>query len=380
MNNFPSWSQEQRKALSNNACIEKWILSSINLKGWVVMLERIVLAALFVLGSTSVVYAQAPYYQGKSIKVVVGFTTGGFYDRWARLLSRYMPKYIPGSPEMLVQNMPGAGSVVATNYVYSVAKPDGLTIGFPSSGIYLDQLVGRKEVQFDIRKFAWIGSPVKEPMIFYIRSDSPFKTIAEIKTAKEPPKCGSTGTVSTDFILARMLEDTLPPLKINTVLGYPGGAEIDLAVEKGEVICRGMTASPYFGREPFLTWQKNKFVRVLLYTGDKRDERLPDVPTIGEIFDREKVPEASRRVAEVILAAESFGRPIIATPGTPADRVKILRSAFDQAMKDPELLAETKKARMDVDPENGETLEKLATRILEQPADVINRVKKILSN
>jgi hypothetical protein len=177
-----------------------------------------------------------------------------------------------------------------------------------------------------------------------------------------------------------MLEDTLPPLKINTVLGYPGGAEIDLAVEKGEVICRGMTASPYFGREPFLTWQKNKFVRVLLYTGDKRDERLPDVPTIGEIFDREKVPEASRRVAEVILAAESFGRPIIATPGTPADRVKIFRSAFDQAMKDPELLAETKKARMDVDPENGETLEKLATRILEQPADVINRVKKILSN
>jgi tripartite-type tricarboxylate transporter receptor subunit TctC len=335
---------------------------------------------LLILASAPSLFAQANYYQGKQIKVVVGFTSGGFYDRWARLLSRYMPKHIPGSPEMIVQNMPGAGSVVATNYVYSVAKPDGLTIGFPSNGIYLDQLVGRPEVKFDIQKFGWIGSPVREPMIFYMRSDAPFKTIADVKNAKQPPKCGSTGTVSTDFILARMLEDTLPPLKINTVLGYPGGSEIDLAVEKGEVVCRGMTASPYFGREPFLTWQKNNFVRVLLFTGDKRDERIPDVPTLGEIFDKEKVPEASRRVADVILAAESFGRPIVSGPGTPADRLKMLRDGFNQALKDPELLAEAKKSRMDVDPTSGADLEKLANQVLNQPPEVIARVKKILSN
>ena len=340
----------------------------------------LILAVLFVLSSNSILIAQTQFYQGKSIKVVVGFTTGGFYDRWARLLSRHMPKHIPGSPEMIVQNMPGAGSVVATNYVYSVAKPDGLTIGFPSNGIYLDQLVGRAEVKFDIRKFAWIGSPVREPMIFYIRSDSPIKTIADLKNAKEPPKCGATGTVSTDFILARMLEETLPPLKINTVLGYPGGAEIDLAVEKGEVTCRGMTASPYFGREPFISWEKKKFVRILLFTGAKRDERMPDVPTLREIFDKEKVPEASRRVAEVILAAESFGRPIFAGPGTPADRLRFLRRAFDQALKDPELLAEAQKQKMDVDPDSGENLEKLANKVLEQPPEVIARVKKILSN
>jgi tripartite-type tricarboxylate transporter receptor subunit TctC len=343
------------------------------------MLKFILTLGLVLLSSTNL-FAQTPYYQGKSIKVVVGFTTGGFYDRWARLLSRHMPKHLPGNPEMIVQNMPGAGSVIATNYVSSVAKPDGLTIGFPSNGIYLDQLVGRPEVKFDIRKFAWIGSPVKEPMIFYMRSDAPFKTISDVKNAKEPPKCGSTGTVSSDFILARLLEETLPPLKINTVLGYPGGSEIDLAVEKGEVMCRGMTASPFFGREPFLTWQKKQFVRVLLFTGDKRDERIPDVPTLGEIFDREKVPETSRRVADVILAAESFGRPIFATPGTPADRVKLLRNAFEQALKDPELLAEAKKGRMDVDPETGENLEKLATRVLNQPPEVTARVKKILSN
>ena len=337
------------------------------------------LAVLWLSPATSL-FAQANYYQGKQIKVVVGFTSGGFYDRWARLLSRHMPKHIPGSPEMIVQNMPGAGSLIATNYVYNVAKPDGLTIGFPSNAIYLDQLVGRKEVQFDIRKFGWIGSPVREPMILYIRSDSPYKTISDVKNAKEPPKCGSTGTASSDFILSRMLEDTLPPLKINTVQGYPGGSEIDLAVEKGEVICRGMTASPYFGREPFLTWQKNQFVRVLLYTGDKRDERIPDVPTLNEIFDKDKVPEASRRVADVILGGESFGRPIVVTPGTSPDRLKILREAFNKAMKDPELLAEAKKGRMDVEPESGENLDKLATRILNQPPEVIARVKKILGN
>src|ERR671915_2092174 len=263
-----------------------------------------ILALGIVLSSSAKLFAQAPYYQGKSIRVVVGFTTGGFYDRWARLLSRHMPKHLPGNPEMVVQNMPGAGSVVATNYVYNVAKPDGLTIGFPSSAIYLDQLIGRAEAKFDIRKFSWIGSPVQEPVIFYIRADSPYKSISDIRNAKEPPKCGATGTVSTDFILARLLEDTLPPLKIDTVLGYPGGAEIDLAVEKGEVMCRGMTASPYFGREPFLSWQKKNFVRVLVYTGAKRDERIPDVPTIAEIFDKEKVPESNRRVARVIFAAE----------------------------------------------------------------------------
>jgi tripartite-type tricarboxylate transporter receptor subunit TctC len=343
-------------------------------------MRLLILAFGLFLSVSTPLYAQTPFYQGKQIRVVVGFTTGGFYDRWARLLSRYMPKHIPGSPEMIVQNMPGAGSVVATNFVYSVAKPDGLTIGFPSSAIYLDQLVGRAEAKFDIRKFSWIGSPVEEPVIFYIRADSPYKSISDIRNAKEPPKCGATGTVSTDFILARLLEDTMPPLKIDTVLGYPGGSEIDLAVEKGEVICRGMTASPFHGREPFVSWQKKNFVRVLLFTGDKRDERMPDVPTINEIFDKEKVPEAGRRVAEVILAAEKFGRPIIAGPGTPPDRVNSLRQAFNQAMKDPELLAEAKKGRMDVEPTTGEALEKLANRVLDQPPEVIARVKKILSN
>src|SRR5918992_472257 len=129
------------------------------------MISRFFLALCVVLAATTQGFAQADFYKGKQIRVVVGFTTGGFYDRWARPPFRYMPQYISGNPSFIVQNMPGAGSLVATNYVYGVAKPDGLTIGFPSSAIYLDQIVGRPEVKFDVSKFAWIGSPVTEPMI-----------------------------------------------------------------------------------------------------------------------------------------------------------------------------------------------------------------------
>jgi tripartite-type tricarboxylate transporter receptor subunit TctC len=133
----------------------------------------IVFAVLFFRAVADIHAQEPPYYQGQSIKIIVGFTSGGFYDRWSRLLARYVPKYIPGNPEMIVQNMPGAGGLVAANHVYSVAKPDGLTLGMLSYGIYLDQLVGRKEVQYDVRKFNWIGSPEKSDVLFYMRSDVP---------------------------------------------------------------------------------------------------------------------------------------------------------------------------------------------------------------
>lgn len=341
-------------------------------------MKKLIFFLLFLCAPIPQAEAQSPAYQGKTVKIVVGFTSGGFFDRWARLLARHMPKHIPGNPDFIVQNMPGAGSVIAANYVYNVAKPDGLTVGMPAPALYLDQLAGRDEAKFDVRKFVWIGSPVQEPVLLYMRSDAPYKSVADIRNAKEPPKCGSTGTSSSDYILARLLEETLPPLKIQTVLGYPGGAEIDLGVERGEVICRGMTASPFFGREPFTTWRKKNFVRVLLFTGKKRHPEAPDAPTIREIFDKEKVPEASRRVADVILAAEDFGRPIMAPPGTSAEHAKILRAGFEAAIKDPELLKEAKKGKMEVDPVSGEELEQLAKKIIDQPPEVLARVKKLL--
>jgi tripartite-type tricarboxylate transporter receptor subunit TctC len=332
------------------------------------------------LSAVTGVYGQSEtFYKGKTIRIIVGFTPGGFYDRWARLLARYMPKYIPGSPEFIVQNMPGAGSIIATNHVYNVAKPDGLTVGMPNYGAYLDQLVGRKEVQFDVTKLHWIGSPEKSDVVLYMRADAPFKTVADMRKATEPAKCGATGTASTDYIIARLLEDTLG-VKINTVTGYGGGSEIDIAVEKGEVVCRGMTIAPHFGREPFDSWHKKGFDRHILQGSKKRDSRLGDVPTIYEIFEKENTPEESRRVADVILRGGDYGRPMFAPPATPADRVKILREAYAKALKDPELIAEAKKARMDMEPVSGDELQALTKRLMTQPAAVVQRVKKVLEN
>jgi len=258
---------------------------------------------LVILGVTAEINAQAePFYKGKTIRIMVGSTAGGFYDRWARLFARYMGKYIPGQPEIIAQNMPGAGSVIATNHVFGVAKPDGLTIAMPLNSVYVDQLVGRKEVQFDLRKFQWIGSPAVESVIFYIRADTPYRSIGDIIKAKEPPKCGSTGTASSDYILSKVLEETVGA-KFNSVQGYPGGSEIDLAVEKGEVVCRAHSTSAHFGREPFDSWHKKNFDRHLVQTSRKRDSRAADVPTTHEIFDQYKAPSNSRRVAQVVLAA-----------------------------------------------------------------------------
>jgi len=343
---------------------------------------RAVAAALLgislLFGVSQRLIAEDAFYKGKTVKIVVGFTSGGFYDRWSRLLARYVPKYLAGTPEMVVQNMPGAGGLIAANHMYSVAKPDGLTIGMTSYGMYLDQMVGRKEVQYDVRKFNWIGSPEKSEVLLYMRSDAPFKTIDDIRKASTPPKCGSTGTAGTDYILARLIEETLGA-KIDTVLGYPGGSEIDLAVEKGEVQCRGLTAAPFFGREPFISWRKRNFVNVLLYGGLKRDERIPDTPTIYEIFDKEKTSAETRGVADVILRGGDFGRPWVMPPETPAEIVKTIRAAYAKAITDPQLLDEASKGKMEVEYVPGEELQKLADTMLRQPPGVVKRVKKLLA-
>ena len=319
------------------------------------------------------------FYKGKTIRIMVGSTAGGFYDRWGRLFGKYMSKYIPGQPEIIVQNVTGAGSVIVTNQVYNVAKPDGLTLVMPLNGVYIDQFVGRKEVQFDMRKFRFIGSPVTESIIFYMRADAPYKSIADIIKAKEPPKCGGSGTASSDYILSKVLEETVGA-KFNTVLGYAGGTEIDLAVEKNEVVCRAHSMSAHFGREPFDTWHKRGFDRHLVQTSRKKDPRAADAPTLDELFEQYKVPANSRRLAQVLLAAGDFGRPMMVTPGTPPDRVKILRDAYVKTLSDPDVLEEAKKGRMDVDPATGEELEALVKEIFDSPPEVVERVKKILAN
>jgi tripartite-type tricarboxylate transporter receptor subunit TctC len=319
------------------------------------------------------------FYKGKTIRIMVGSTAGGFYDRWGRLFAKYMGKYIPGQPEIIVQNMPGGGSVIAANHVYNVGKPDGLMLVMPLNGVYIDQFVGRNEVKFDMRKFRFIGSPVTESIIFYMRADAPYKSITDVIKAKEPPKCGGSGTASSDFILSKVLEETVGA-KFNTVLGYAGGTEIDLAVEKNEVVCRAHSVSAHFGREPFDTWHKRGFDRHIVQTSRKKDPRAADAPTLNELFEQYKVPANNRRLAQVLLAAGDFGRPMMVPPGTPGDRVKILRDAYAKVLTDPAALDEAKKGRMAVDPAKGEELETLVKEIFDSPPEVAERVKKILSN
>jgi tripartite-type tricarboxylate transporter receptor subunit TctC len=331
------------------------------------------------LGARTTIEAQSDsFYSGKTVRIIVGFTPGGFYDRWARLLSRYMPKYIPGNPNFVVQNMPGASSVIAANYVYNLTKSDGLTLLVHINSLYLDQIVGRKEVKFDVRKFEFIGTQEKAPTMLYFRADSPIKSVADIIKASEPPKCGSSGTASTGYLLAKLMDEAFKA-KLNTVTGYQGGSEIDIAVERGEIVCRGMDIPPHFGREPFETWHKKGFDRHILQGGPNRDPRLPDTPTLFELMDQFKSSEVSRRVTRIVLASGDFGRPMVVGPGVPPDRVKILREAYAKAMRDPGLIEEAKKGQMDMEHTPGEELQNLMKEFMNQPADVVERVKKVLT-
>ena len=334
-------------------------------------------ALTFLILLTSPTFSQTPFYQGKTIRVIIGYTAGGTNDLWARAVSRFWGKHIPGNPNIIVQNMPGAGTMVAANYVYGVAKSDGLTLGLIANALFFNQIGGQKEVKFDWAKFAWIGSPEETSEMLSMRSDSPFKTMDDIRNATVPPKCGTTGAGTPGHYFPRLLEEVLG-LKIDLVTGYPGASEIDLAIEKGEVQCRGGTTSAFFGREPGRTWAKTGFVRILVIGGSKRDARAPDAPTIWELMDKHKTPESGKRLTTVLLSPGSFGRPIVGGPGIPADRVKVLRDGFLKAMSDPELLAEAEKRGWEPDPVTGDKLQALAREVVTQPPEVIARMNVVL--
>jgi len=325
----------------------------------------------------SIAAAQSDFFRGKQIRIIVGASAGAASDLYARVVANYLPKQIPGKPEIIVQNMPGGGSITAANYVYAVAKPDGLTLGAITSPIYFAQLLGRKEVQFDWEKFTWIGTPEENDELFFIKSDLPYKTLLDLRKATEPPRCGASGAGSTGYYIPKLLEEIFG-FKLSLVTGYPGAADVDLAVEKNEVHCRGTTISAFFGREPGKTWAKNGYVRFLVQTGDKRNQRLPETPTIWELMDQIKAPEANRRLARVVLGPGAFGRPILASPAVPADRVKVLRDSYDKMLKDAEFLAEANKRQWEINPVSGEKLTALARDVIHQPPDIIERMKKVL--
>jgi tripartite-type tricarboxylate transporter receptor subunit TctC len=324
------------------------------------------------------VAAQTPYFQGKTIRVVVGYPAGSAHDLWARLIAPQLTKHIPGSPATVVQNMTGAGSMTATNYIYTVAKPDGLTLGINNAALYFEQLLKKKEVQYDWSKFTWVGSTTPTTAMLYMWANTPYKTIHDVRTAAVPPKCGATGTGNTGYYLPRLLEQTIGA-KFQLVTGYEGGASIELAVERGEVQCRAFTIQVFFGREPFNTWRSKNLVRVLVQGGKKRDPRLSETPLLSELMDQYKTSDLDRRLVGVMLGSSEFGAaPMFAAPGTPPEQVKILRAGYGKALTSPELIADAKKQGLEPELIHGDELEALAKEVLNQPAGVIASMKKVM--
>ena len=340
-------------------------------------MRQFIFTLLLLIVSSANVHSQEDFYKGKTLRVIIGYSAGGTNDLWARTVARFWGKYIPGNPDMIVQNMPGAGTMIAANYIYGVGKSDGLTMGLIAPALFFNQIGGKKEAKFDWAKFAWIGSPEETSEMLSMRADSPYKSVDEIRKATTPPRCGTTGAGTPGHYFPRLMEEVLG-LKFDLVTGYPGASEIDLAIEKGEVLCRAGTTSAFFGREPGRTWAKTGFVRILIIGGSKRDSRAPDVPTIWEMMDKYKTPDSGKRLTTVLLSPGSFGRPIVGSPGIPADRVKMLREGFLKAMRDPELLAEAEKRGWEPDPVSGEKLQALAREVISQPPDVIARMNAVL--
>ncbi len=310
--------------------------------------------------------AQPPRYEGKTVTIVVGYSPGGGYDSVARLLARHLPKHIPGKPTIIVQNMPGANSMISANHIYNVAKPDGLTIGTFNRNLPIAQMAKVDGVKFDMMKFAWIGSASSESTILAIRSDLPYKNFDELRKAGKTIVIGATGPGANTYDFPLLLKEFLG-VNLKIVSGYPSSADIMLAIERKEVDGR---AGSFSSMRSFID-RKLVHPVVRARTSEPGIEHLPvdeDLATTP----RAKVIMALRSAPEVI------GRPFVMPPGTPDEAVKIMREAFRNAIKDPELIAEAKKARLDLEFISGDEALKIVKEMLSQPKAVVDEFSKYI--
>ena len=314
----------------------------------------------------------ADFYRGKQLTLITSASVGGGYDQYARLLAKHLPKFIPGNPTIVVQNMTGADGVRAANYLYNVAAKDGTVIGglARNNGVLKFYDPDNTSLQYDARKFHWLGSPQQEIGLFVLRTEKGAKTIDDLKRIEVTSS--STARSSPASIYARML-NALYGTKIKTVEGYGGSQEALLAIERNEVDghISGGSSAAFRGRiDPMLNSGKAKIV---LQMGMSRDAAYPDVPTAIEIM-----PTAEgKQLFEIAFAEQVMGRPFVLPPGVPADRVKLLREAFDKALKDPELLADAKTQRMEIDPVTGEAINALLDRVYAAPPELAARLREM---
>ncbi len=303
------------------------------------------------------------FYRGRTVQIIVGFTPGGGYDLYARALARHIGKHIPGLPSVAVQNMPGAGSLKAANYLYNVAPKDGTVFGTFDRGLPMERLLGRVEGEnFDATNFTWIGSITDEPSVCGFSSRSGIRNWQDMKS--KPFKVGGAGATADDQIYPTVLKN-LFHLPLRVVSGYPGRAEAVLSIQRGEIdgLC-GWSWSSLLSRNRML-YESGQIV-VTLQLGTVKSPDLPDVPVIGDLTTDPKQKAALKLIFSRLLLA----RPFAAPPGLSTGRTQILRRAFDATMRDPEFLAEMKRMALDVRPQSGDRVTQIVKELYSYPRDV----------
>jgi len=329
-----------------------------------------VLAAIL-LAVTPAVAAETDFYAGRTIQLLIGFSTGGGYDIYARTLARHMGRHIPGNPRPIPQNMPGAGSLKAVNFLYNAAAKDGTVIAGFAPGVVVEPLLGRSEgTQFEAPKFIWLGSISQEVSVCAFFTSAGIKSWADMQAKRYV--IGASGGGAESDVFPNVLRKLFKlPLKI--VTGYPGGTEIILAMERREVDGRcGWSWTSLLSRSKALL--DSKQIDITLQIGLQKDKSLPDVPLIMDLTDDPQ----KRAALKLIVSRQSIARPFAAPPGIPEERARILRAACDATMQDPEFRNEARNLNLDVDPVDGAAVEALLREIYASPAEAVKLATELV--
>ena len=312
--------------------------------------------------------AVADFYKGKTVTIYIGYSAGGGYDTYARTIGRVIGKHIPGNPKVIAKNRPGAGSLKLTNELYNSLPKDGTVIATFGRGMVMEPLFGNKRAKFDPAKFTWLGSANNEVSVCIAWHESPIQTLDDFLT--KPMIVGGTGPGSDTDVFPKVLNNIIGT-KLRLVTGYPGGNDINLATERGEVEGRcGYSWSSLKSRFP--QWLTGKKVQILLQMSTAKHPDLPDVPFVMDLAKTER----DRKILELVFARQAWGRPFAAPPNLPADRAKALQAAFMATMKDPDFLEDAKKQKLEIAPISGEKIGQLIAQLYASPKDIVEAAKE----
>jgi tripartite-type tricarboxylate transporter receptor subunit TctC len=314
----------------------------------------------------------ADFYRGKNLRILVGYGTGAGYDVYARLLGRHIAKHLPGQPGIVIQNMPGAASLTMANYMYNVAPRDGTAIGLPARGLFIEPLFGNENAKFDAKKFTWIGSMSRDVATCFTWHTSGIATVQD--ATKREVLVGSSGVNGSSHQFP-LIVNALIGTKFKPLLGYVDSAGVGLAMERGELegYCSFTWGSIKSARP---RWIEQKQINILLQLTTQKHPDLAHVPLVMDLAK----DEAARQAFALVFADQEMGRPVVAPPDVPAERVAALRQAFDATMKDKDFLADASRTAIDIDPIDGTAVEQVLARIYATPKAVIERVKDIYAD